>query len=394
MIFMWFRNWLSRLKKKTQGRNSSFLKFEEGYSPPSEDTFAAIGELSRVVKNNPDAVEIYLALGNLFRSQGEIERAIQIRQNLIARPNLEDQFKARAWFELGNDFKRAGLVDRAVYAFERAQKIVGPEPAILGALAKLFAESNDFKKAADYYSRLGQLIPQAHYLVRWAKQLRVRQQNDLGHKALQKALKVYPGSVEAWLELISRDYQKRNWRLLAKNLSNGLTKVSPNLKFVLLEGLYQFARKGNSVSGVSGVSGVSAASEQNLSKLSQSIDSKCSQIVVKIVSSSDQDLLLSYYCALFLLASGNEERAKNWLEKTLLLGSDFWPARLELLALTEKKQELTDSFRVQLEFFLQKARLVKKFVCSRCGLKREQIFFVCPRCHSWHSISFRIILND
>ena len=376
MIFMWFRNWLSRLKKKTQGRNSSFLKFEEGYSPPSEDTFAAIGELSRVVKNNPDAVEIYLALGNLFRSQGEIERAIQIRQNLIARPNLEDQFKARAWFELGNDFKRAGLVDRAVYAFERAQKIVGPEPAILGALAKLFAESNDFKKAADYYSRLGQLIPQAHYLVRWAKQLKARQQSDSGRKALQKALKVYPGSVEAWLELIIRDYQKKNWRSLAKNLSHALASVSANLKFVLLEGLYQFAQ----------------GKSDNSSK--SFIDFECSQIVVEIVSRTDQDLLLSFYCALFLLASGNEEQTKDWLEKTLLLGPDFWPARLELLALTEKEQELTDSFRVQLEFFLQKARLVKRFVCSRCGLKREQIFFVCPRCHSWHSISFRTRLND
>ena len=262
MIFMWFRNWLSRLKKKTQGRNSSFLKFEEGYSPPSEDTFAAIGELSRVVKNNPDAVEIYLALGNLFRAQGEIERAIQIRQNLIARPNLDDQFKARAWFELGNDFKRAGLVDRAVYAFEKAQKIVGPEPAILGALARLFAESNDFKKAAEYYSRLDQLIPQAHYLVRWAKQLKARQQSDSGRKALQKALKVYPGSVEAWLELIIRDYQKKNWRSLAKNLSHALASVSANLKFVLLEGLYQFAH----------------GESDNSSK--SFIDFECSQIVV------------------------------------------------------------------------------------------------------------------
>ncbi|WP_457571268.1 tetratricopeptide repeat protein [Desulfovulcanus sp.] len=367
---------MSRFKKKKHKDDSSFLKLEEGYLPPSGDTFAAIGELSRVVKNNPDAVEIYLALGNLFRAQGEIERAIQIRQNLIARPNLDDQFKARAWFELGNDFKRAGLVDRAVYAFEKAQKIVGPEPAILGALARLFAESNDFKKAAEYYSRLDQLIPQAHYLVRWAKQLKARQQSDSGRKALQKALKVYPGSVEAWLELIIRDYQKKNWRSLAKNLSHALASVSANLKFVLLEGLYQFARR----------------ESDNSSK--SLIDFECSQIVVETVSGTDQDLLLSFYCALFLLASENEEQAKDWLEKTLVLGPDFWPARLELLALTEKEQELTDSFRVQLEFFLQKARLVKRFICSRCGLKREQIFFVCPRCHSWHSISFRTRLND
>jgi len=373
---MRLRGWFSRLKKKRLKDNNSFINLNESYPLPSGDTFAAIGELSRVVKNNPDAVEIYLALGNLFRAQGEIERAIQIRQNLIARPNLDDQFKARAWYELGNDFKRAGLVDRALYAFEKAQKIVGPEPAILGALARLFADSNDFKKAADYYSRLDQLIPQAHYLVRWAKQLKARQESDLGQKALRKALKVYPGSVEAWLELIIRNYQKRNWRSLSKNLSQALVNVSANLKFVLLEGLYQYARSLN----------------DNSSK--PLIDPECSQIVVETISETDQDILLCFYCALFLIASENEEQAKDWLEKTLVLGPDFWPARLELLALTQNEQELTDSFRVQLEFFLKKARLVKRFICSRCGLKREQIFFVCPRCHSWHSISFRTRLND
>jgi lipopolysaccharide biosynthesis regulator YciM len=37
---------------------------------------------------------------------------------------------------------------------------------------------------------------------------------------------------------------------------------------------------------------------------------------------------------------------------------------------------------------------MKRFVCSHCGLKREQIFYVCPRCQAWHSIRFRKSLND
>ena len=96
-----------------------------GVSLPVQDTRAAIEELSQVVKNDPEAVEIYLALGSLYRSQGEIERAIQIRNSLIVRPGLDREFKARAWFELGRDFRRAGFLDRAQMAFDEARSL-GP----------------------------------------------------------------------------------------------------------------------------------------------------------------------------------------------------------------------------------------------------------------------------
>ncbi|MDY7001315.1 MAG: tetratricopeptide repeat protein, partial [Thermodesulfobacteriota bacterium] len=105
---------------------------EEGYAPFSRDTMTAISELSRVAKNNPDAVEIYLALGNLYRSQGEIERAVQIRRNLIVRPRLDTKFKAKAWYELGLDYKRGGFVDRAVNAFEQAGKLSGNFKGVSG----------------------------------------------------------------------------------------------------------------------------------------------------------------------------------------------------------------------------------------------------------------------
>ena len=90
-----------------------------------QDTRAAIEELSQAVRNNPESVEIYLALGNLYRSQGEIERAIHIRNSLINRPGLDSALRARSYFELGRDFLRGGMLDKAREAFSLAAKLMG-----------------------------------------------------------------------------------------------------------------------------------------------------------------------------------------------------------------------------------------------------------------------------
>ena len=60
---------------------------------------------------------------------------------------------------------------------------------------------------------------------------------------MKKALKAYPGSVEAWLESMVQAYREKAWKSLAGHFENGLKKVDPSLAFVLLEGLLAFAAK-------------------------------------------------------------------------------------------------------------------------------------------------------
>ena len=47
-------------------------------------------------------IGIYVALGNLYRFKGDIERAIRIRQTIILRPNIDEQIKIRALVERSN----------------------------------------------------------------------------------------------------------------------------------------------------------------------------------------------------------------------------------------------------------------------------------------------------
>lgn len=349
-------------------------------SLPMQDTRAAIQELSQVVKNDPEAVEIYLALGSLYRSNGEIERAIQIRNSLIVRPGLDPKFKARAWYELGRDFRRGGFLDRAEDAFGQARQLIGDTEDIHLEMARLSAERSSFPEAADAYGRLGLPLPRAHYLVRHAQECYAAGDESHGLKALKQAIKVYPGSVEAWLEMIVQAYRRGNVAKVGSLLKDALEQVDGSIRFVLLEGLLQDAERAEKSRENGDEAGPwsKACSVKDLAKT-----------VLPLLEGMEPDVLLYYFGAKLLLKNHDVDEAMSWLEKTLVLHPDFWLARLELFELSQAEQTFTQFFRQQLKFFMARAREVRRFYCGKCGLKRDTLFFVCPRCRSWHSIKFR-----
>ena len=77
----------------------------------------AIEVFTRMADVDRDTAETHLALGNLFRRRGEADRAIHIHGSLIARSNLTADQRRRAVLELGEDYLRAGLFDRAEALF-------------------------------------------------------------------------------------------------------------------------------------------------------------------------------------------------------------------------------------------------------------------------------------
>lgn len=357
-----------------------------GISLPVLDTRAAIEELSQVVKSDPEAVEIYLALGNLYRSQGEIERAIQIRNSLIVRPGLDREFKARACFELGRDFRRAGFLDRAEKAFDEARSLGQPTPLILEEMARLAAERGDYEKAAESYGQLDLPLPQAHYLVRLAMDRFAEGSASQGNRALRHAIRAYPGAVEAWLEQIIQAYRSGNAGKVADLLGHALEGVQPDLRFVLFEGLL------NAVGKAEKARESSFGDETEWSGVCK--DEKLAEVIIPVIEDQDPDVILLYYGARLLLRIGDEDNAKAWLEKALVLLPDFWLARLELFELSKSDQTLTPFYKEQLTFFIGRARRVRRFFCRSCGLKRDQLFFNCPRCRSWHSIAFRTDISS
>ena len=98
----------------------------------NEQPDRAIDAFIEVVKIDPETIELHFALGNLFRRRGEIERAIRMHTSLVNRSDLNQEQRLHALFELGQDYLKAGLLDRAEDALTKL------DGSSYGARARVF----------------------------------------------------------------------------------------------------------------------------------------------------------------------------------------------------------------------------------------------------------------
>jgi lipopolysaccharide biosynthesis regulator YciM len=114
----------------------------------NEQPDKAIEAFIEVVKVDPETVELHFALGSLFRRRGETERAIRMHKNLLERPDLAAEQRVQALFELGHDYLKAGLLDRAEEVFAKLRN----SPQRLEAHRRLFEiyqREKDWQKAIE-----------------------------------------------------------------------------------------------------------------------------------------------------------------------------------------------------------------------------------------------------
>jgi lipopolysaccharide biosynthesis regulator YciM len=117
----------------------------------------AITELNKVAKEDEDAVEVRQVLSHLLREAGQVEKAIQLHQRLLARPDLTRAERAYTLAGLGTDFRKAGFLDRASRVYQEALEI---EPNNLHALSgqqRLYEEQRQWRDAYEVRSRLARL---------------------------------------------------------------------------------------------------------------------------------------------------------------------------------------------------------------------------------------------
>src|SRR5258705_9527396 len=108
----------------------------------------AIEAFIEVVKVDPETIELHFALGSLFRRRGEYDRAIRMHQNLLERAGLAADQKVIALAELGQDYLKAGILDRAEEVFK---KLEGSPQANLARthLLEIYEQEKDWKRAIE-----------------------------------------------------------------------------------------------------------------------------------------------------------------------------------------------------------------------------------------------------
>ncbi|MDH3764076.1 MAG: lipopolysaccharide assembly protein LapB [Gammaproteobacteria bacterium] len=123
----------------------------------NEQTDQALEVFLQMVRVDDKTIETHFALGSLFRRRGEVDRAIRIHQNIIARPDLAAEQRDQALFSLAKDYLAAGLLDRAEKLFVRLGQGSRYQVQALENLCRIYEQEKEWQKAVDCGQRLEML---------------------------------------------------------------------------------------------------------------------------------------------------------------------------------------------------------------------------------------------
>jgi lipopolysaccharide assembly protein B len=120
----------------------------------TEQPDRALDMFLKLMDTSADTVETHFALGSLYRRRGEVERAIRIHQNLLAREELASEHREQALLALAQDYLRAGVLDRAEGLFQQVSEVPRLRVSALDALRGVYERQHDWQQALGTYRQL------------------------------------------------------------------------------------------------------------------------------------------------------------------------------------------------------------------------------------------------
>ena len=339
----------------------------------------AIKEFLSAVDINRETIETYFALGGLFRSNGEIEKAISIHRSLIARENISESHRLRALKELAIDFDRGGFIDKAIETYKDVLKINRDQHEVIQSLCRIYEDIEDWDQAYNYRIMLSKVAHQnqaetiSHILVQKAKQFFEKAEFKKCEEDLEDAFRFAP-SVSAKI-----------LRLKLYLVSGGVDQA----KFLLLEILKEHPMYSSFIF-------VSLAEEfkSKDEKLMKDYNERLEILRSYFLEMEDADLMTSASVVLskvrLLKDSGMKESAfeilGEWIKNNKNSSEVMKVEYIKLLIDLEKKDEALAETKGLLENLHQ---TLTKHYCRQCGYNSDSIFWRCPQCHEWESIQFR-----
>ncbi len=317
---------------------------------------------------DPETAELHFALGKLFRRRGDIERAVRVHQNLLARADLSPEISAQARFELGQDYLKAGLLDRAEETFHQLSGTpYGPQAS--RALLEIYQREKEWRRAIDAALALQasgagayqKEIAQFHCEIAQDELVHVNPQAAMA--TLDKALAYDRNNVratvlvgDAWLASGDIEGALRSWRRVEQQSAAHVGLVAQRL----MDGYRAVGR---------------AREGLNLLKAYQS-DMPSIDLLEVVFRSV---LELDGADAANQLVSDELRRTPTLLGLDKLIEARLMHAPPERLAELSLVKSLVGGY----------AQKLGRYQCGHCGFKAKQFYWHCPGCSQWESYAPR-----
>ncbi len=326
----------------------------------------AIDSFIDLVRIDPDTIEMHHSLGSLFRKRGEYARAIKIHNHLSNRADLPKAERARALFELGKDYLKAGIWDRAENCFRDVSDTDNPyRTEAVRQLINIYESEKEWLKAIDeahvLESRTNETYPAriSHLYCEQSLQCMMFKDFENAKKYLESAITADPENKRALIMLGKMQKQGGDlegaiatWRKVGQ--------ISPQYETLVVEpitrALIEAGKKEDALRYVLSV----AEKANNSDELDKAIE-----LIAQIDGS---------------------ERALEILRRHL----KGHPSLIGFLRLVELRSQIEpDNGDLKEMFKLLKAQVEKtsRYKCSKCGFVTRKFQWQCPGCRNWDSFS-------
>jgi lipopolysaccharide biosynthesis regulator YciM len=330
----------------------------------------AIEEFIKAVQINSDTIETYLALGNLFRSKGELSRAIRIHQGIIVRPNIDPKLVIQAMYDLGLDYKKAGFINRAISQF---QEVIQKDPKHLNAyrqLEGLYEEIGEWERAYTIQEKISKISGSnnsnilAHLLTEHAKSLFNNGNLKEARKAFKRALAIDPLCVDSYLHWGDLEASEGHYSTAVK-LWEKVMDLKPQFTYLAYNRLEDTFFKMGKINALEDMLRMRAEKGQG-------------------------HYFTHLYLAKHLRKKAMPQDAITELKKALELNPNSPSIRKELIQILLDLGKKDEALKEYEELMGLLTPGEKEFQCQKCGYQSDSILWKCPQCLNWDTISFRI----
>jgi lipopolysaccharide biosynthesis regulator YciM len=326
----------------------------------NEQPDKAIEAFIEVVKVDPETIELHFALGSLFRRRGEYDRAIRMHQNLLERPGLAAEQKVIALAELGQDYLKAGILDRAEEVFKKLENSA-QATAARRHLLDIYEQEKDWSRAIEMTQKVDPDPRElAQYYCELATSESTQSRPDAARRHLETALEANRKCVRASLLLGDIERSKNNldkaiehWKRIESQNPSYLALVAQRL----LEAYREAGR-----------------AEEGLTLLAGYLERYPSLDLLDTVFQQTLEV------------KGPEEAytlVRDELRRNpTLLGLDrLLEAQIIAAGSPDKRRDL----ELVRNLVHGHTRRLARYRCETCGFKARQFHWRCPACGGWET---------
>jgi lipopolysaccharide biosynthesis regulator YciM len=326
----------------------------------------AIESFSEVVRVSPEPAELHFALGYLYRKRGEVERAIRLHEDLVRRPDIPDDLRTNARYELALDFLKAGFLDRAEAQFLELEGSPYEQRA-LKLLLEIYQQERDWAKAIESSRKMDGITGRssakdiANFYCELALAEITHSRPDAAEQHLREALAVNGKCTRANIllgELAAEQGKPEQALVYWKRVEHQDPRYLALLADKLRDTYEQIGRRDEGVQLLKGY----LASSPSLDLL---------DVVFHATLERDGSE------AAYRLVRGELRRNPS------LLGLD----KLLEAALIEAPHEQRRDIELVRRLVGHHSRNLAMYHCDQCGFRLRQFTWRCPACGAWESYS-------